>query len=68
MQLKLPKEMVELLTEKGLSVSAVNQLGLTPLHGAAYSGRKEVVEFLLENGANINGEDQEIDTPFVLCC
>jgi ankyrin repeat protein len=38
-------------------VSAKDKMGMTPLHVAAKNDRKDVVEFLLENGADINAKD-----------
>lgn len=35
----------------------------TPLHIAAWNGRKEIVEFLLANGADVNAKGGEGETP-----
>ena len=37
--------------------------GLTPLHRAAYYGLKEIVELLLDKGADVNAKDDGGDTP-----
>lgn len=43
------------LLEQGAKInSQENALGVTPLHCAIYQGNDEMVEFLLENGANGN--------------
>lgn len=45
-------EAVKLLLAKGGKINDANQGGDTPLHGAAYRGSPELVEFLLKQGAN----------------
>lgn len=37
--------------------------GLTPLHFAARNGHRDVVEFLLMKGADVDAEDSDMDTP-----
>jgi ankyrin repeat protein len=52
---------VEAALAKGASVNAVDPLGLpvqtTPLGIAAANGHKNIAEFLLDHGANVNGVD-----------
>ena len=36
---------------------------ITPLHETARSGRKEVVELLIANGADVNAKNRNCDTP-----
>jgi hypothetical protein len=43
---------IKKLLDRKLDVNKQNNLGETPLHFAALSNQKEVVEFLLEQGAN----------------
>ena len=37
-------------------MNAKDKIGGTPLHLAAYSGLKEIVELLIANGANMNAK------------
>jgi ankyrin repeat protein len=37
--------------------------GATPLHQAAYAGHKEVAELLLAHGADVNAENDSVQTP-----
>src|SRR5262249_52425223 len=61
-------------TEKTVSSADVLEFGVddrdycqsTPLHGAAQTGAKEAVEFLLENGADGSLLDSAGQTPFYL--
>ncbi|CEP01142.1 Ankyrin repeat domain-containing protein [Plasmodiophora brassicae] len=48
---------VELLIGHGANVSALDARGSTPLHAAAEFGRTDIVEVLLDNGADINHQD-----------
>lgn len=50
-------ESVKLCIELGSDVNAANDVGLTALHGAAFSGLDEVVRLLVRNGANLNAKD-----------
>ena len=45
------------------SYSLLVQTGVTPLHLGAQSGSKEVVEFLIKNGGQINGRTNDGLTP-----
>ena len=50
---------------KNAKINAHNGVGQTPLHGAAYKGRLEIVKLLLEHGATtcINDQDEYGNTP-----
>ncbi|MFC1794190.1 ankyrin repeat domain-containing protein [Planctomycetota bacterium] len=45
---------VKSFIEKGVSVNAQDGYGLTPLHAAAGTGQREVVEFLITGDASVN--------------
>ena len=47
----------------GADVNAKDELGETPLSGAAYWGQKEVAELLIGKGADVNAKDGDGDTP-----
>jgi ankyrin repeat protein len=52
------------LIQKGADVSIKAQGGLQPIHAAVGSyGSLEMVDYLLESGANIDAEDDEGRTP-----
>ena len=48
---------VRLLVEAGGDVNAVNEADFTALHGAAFRGLNEVIEYLVSNGADIDARD-----------
>ena len=48
---------VKLLIEAGADVNAVNEGSFTALHGAAFRGLNEVIQILVDHGANINAQD-----------
>ena len=48
---------VRMLVEAGADLSAVNEASFTALHGAAFRGLNEVIEYLVASGADINAQD-----------
>ncbi len=50
-------EAVRLAVRLGASVNAADHLGRTALHGAAFYGLNDVVQFLWENGADLDAKD-----------
>ena len=48
---------VAILIEAGADVNAVNEAGFTALHGAAFRGLNEVIEYLVAQGADIDARD-----------
>lgn len=51
------EEAVTILVEAGADLHAVNEAKFTALHGAAFRGLNEVIEYLVQKGANINAQD-----------
>jgi ankyrin repeat protein len=51
------EEAVKVLVEAGADIHAVNEADFTALHGAAFRGLNEVIEYLVEIGANIDARD-----------
>jgi ankyrin repeat protein len=60
------EQAVKLLLEAGADINAVNEADFTALHGAAFRGLNEVVQYLVEHGANINARDFKGRTPYRL--
>ena len=50
-------EAVKLAVQLGGSVNTADFLGRTALHGAAYYGLNDVVQFLVDNGADLEAKD-----------
>ncbi len=48
---------VRLLVEAGADINRTNEAGFTALHGAAFRGLAEIVEYLVAQGADINAQD-----------
>jgi ankyrin repeat protein len=48
---------VKMLIEAGSDVHAVNEANFTALHGAAFAGVDEVIQYLVDHGADINAQD-----------
>ncbi len=48
---------VKRLVEAGTDVNVTNEAGFTALHGAAFKGLNEVIEYLVAHGADINAQD-----------
>lgn len=57
---------VKVLFEAGAKLNAVNEADFTALHGAAYRGLNEIVEYLVQNGARIDARDFRGRTPYRL--
>jgi ankyrin repeat protein len=54
---------LKLLLAAGGEINAADSRGQTPLHGAAFWGWNDVVQFLVENHANLNATDLKDKTP-----
>ena len=50
-------EAVKMCVELGNDVNAANDLGETALHGAAFRGVNEVVQYLVDQGAKLDARD-----------
>ena len=55
---------VKLLVEVGADINAVNEADFTALHGAAFKGLNEVLEYLVEQGADMDAQDFRGRTAF----
>jgi len=60
------EEAVKALVEAGADINAVNEADYTALHGAAFRGLDEVVEYLVAHGANIDAREYRGRTPYRL--
>jgi ankyrin repeat protein len=60
------EQAVKVLREAGGTINAVNEADFTALHGAAFRGLNEVVQYLVEQGADINARDFKGRTPYRL--
>ena len=50
-------EAVRVAVELGANVNATNDIGDAPIHGAAYVGANDIVQFLVEKGAKVDAEN-----------
>lgn len=57
-------ELVKLLLDLRADVNAVNDHGITALHGAAYKGANQVVQLLVDRGAKLDAKDNGEDYGF----
>jgi ankyrin repeat protein len=55
---------VTMLLDAGADVNVVNEGDFTALHGAAFRGLNEVIQILVDRGANINARDYRGRTAF----
>lgn len=60
------EQAVKVLLDAGADINGVNEADFTALHGAAFRGLNEVVQYLVERGANINARDFKGRTPYRL--
>eukprot|EP00096_Caligus_rogercresseyi_P009215 TRINITY_DN3094_c0_g1_i1.p1 TRINITY_DN3094_c0_g1~~TRINITY_DN3094_c0_g1_i1.p1 ORF type:complete len:541 (+),score=162.29 TRINITY_DN3094_c0_g1_i1:477-2099(+) len=51
------------MLKKGVSPDSANEDGLTALHQCCIDDNEEMLELLLQNGANVNAKDTELWTP-----
>jgi len=56
-------EAIKLCLQAGVDINAVDNRGQTALHGAAFWGLDEVVQFLAEHGAKLDVKDRQGKTP-----
>jgi hypothetical protein len=56
-------EAIKLCLQAGIDINAVDNRGQTALHGAAFWGFDDVVQFLVENGAKLDVKDRQAKTP-----
>ena len=56
-------EAIKLCLEVGVDVNAVDSRGQTALHGAAFQGYDDVVQFLSSHGAKLDVKDRQGKTP-----
>jgi ankyrin repeat protein len=54
---------VKYCVDLGLDVNAVDNRGYTPLHGAAYLGNNDMVNFLVSKGARVDARSKTGDSP-----
>jgi ankyrin repeat protein len=59
-------EIMRILGQAGLSLTAADSLGLTPLHYACRSGSREMVEIILEANVEVDARDKQQRTPLML--
>ena len=52
-----------MLVDLGIDVNAVGEFDWTAVHGASFQGLNNVMEFLIDNGADLNKMDQYGQTP-----
>ncbi|ORZ14731.1 ankyrin repeat-containing domain protein [Absidia repens] len=60
-------ERLKELVEGGAEPNAKDDFGYTPIHAAVSYNHKEILDYLLNNGGDINVEDFDKDTPLYVC-
>jgi uncharacterized protein len=59
-------EAAKLAVQLGANVNATDRAGVAALHGAVQNGHNTVIQFLADNGANLNVKDKAGRTPMSL--
>jgi ankyrin repeat protein len=59
-------EAVKLAVELGANLDEANARGMTALHGAAYAGASEIVQYLVSKGATVDAKDEFGQTPWTI--
>jgi ankyrin repeat protein len=62
--IELSLNAVKVAVEMGVDVNAANAEGRTAMHMAAFTGADSVVQYLSEQGANVNVKDKNGETPW----
>lgn len=62
------EDIARYLVEKGANLNQVDKNGDTPLHIAAYNGRKDLCAFYLDHGAKLEAKNNDGFTPFLSAC
>lgn len=57
-------EAIKSIVAMGVDVNAVNEDGETAMHKAAFTGATNIVQFLADNGANIDARNSNGETPW----
>jgi ankyrin repeat protein len=57
---------VKLCIELGMDVNAANEIGETPLHGAALRGADSIAQYLFDHGAKLDAKDKRNRTPLAI--
>ncbi len=60
------KDTVQALLERKADVNAADVTGWTPLHAAAYGGKPEIVQLLLDHGATVPPPNWYTPSPLAL--
>lgn len=55
----------ELIENKNINIEARNSKGETPLMRAVYTKNNAIAFYLMENGANVNAQDNILNSPFL---
>ena len=63
-----PMQVIQLLVRKQSPIDAINRAQWTPLHRAAYNGRKDAVGALVRLGASLLTGNRDGNTALHLAC
>ena len=67
-------EAVQVALDRGIDINAANEWGETALHAATYHAADELIQFLVDHGANLDATNWEVQTPLrlakghMICC
>jgi ankyrin repeat protein len=56
-----------LIKEGGVPINAQDETGFSPIHAAASYGQLDLLQYLVENGADVHLRDGDGDTPLLVC-
>ena len=55
-------------SQRNSYLQEADQQGMTALHLSCLYGKKNIVQLLLDGGANLRCRDKDFTTPLHLCC